>query len=115
MRMIDADALVEEIESYNGDIFASEIVDLIKQFPTADAPDTNVGKWIPCSERLPDKKMCTDEDGLVTVETTEILPNGEHCVFIEDFMLDVREFCTPYEVIAWRERPEPYQLEGGKL
>lgn len=46
MRLIDADALIEEIEGYRGDIFANEIVDLIKQMPTAT-------DWIPCSERLP--------------------------------------------------------------
>lgn len=42
-RLIDADKLIEEIESYRGDIFTNEIVELIKQMPT-------VGEWIPCSE-----------------------------------------------------------------
>lgn len=69
-------------------------------------------EWILCSERLPDKEMCTDDDGLVTVETTEILPNGESATFIEDYMVDKKEFCTPYKVVAWRERPKPYKPEG---
>ena len=48
-RLIDADKLIEEIESYRGDIFASEIVELIKQMPT-------VSEWIPCSERMPEER-----------------------------------------------------------
>ena len=47
MRLIDADKLIYEIDSYCGDIFVSEIIDLIKNMPT-------VGEWIPCSERLPE-------------------------------------------------------------
>ena len=47
-RLIDADKLIEEIESYRGDIFASEIVELIKHMLA-------VGEWIPCSERLPEE------------------------------------------------------------
>ena len=70
-----------------------------------------IGEWIPCSERLPGKEMDTDEDGLATVETTVILPNGELTTFIDDYMFNTGEFCTPYQVIAWRERPEPYHPE----
>lgn len=43
MRMVDADALIEEIENYRGDIFANEIVELIKEVPT-------IGEWIPTSQ-----------------------------------------------------------------
>lgn len=42
-RLIDADKLMEEIEDYRGDIFASEIVELIKRMPT-------IGEWIPASQ-----------------------------------------------------------------
>ena len=41
MRLIDADKLIDEIESYRGDIFADEIIELIKQFPVVDTEDRN--------------------------------------------------------------------------
>ena len=44
--MIDEKKLIEEIESYRGDIFTDEIIELIKQQP-------KVGDWIPVSERHP--------------------------------------------------------------
>lgn len=46
--MIDEKKLIEEIESYRGDIFADEIVELIKNHP-------KVGEWIPCNMRLPEE------------------------------------------------------------
>lgn len=57
-RLIDADKLIEEIESYRGDIFASEIVDLIKQFQTADTPDANAGEWKQCRSARNDADRC---------------------------------------------------------
>lgn len=115
--MIDEKRLIKELEKIfetdeqNIDCtlsdFAYHVFDCIENQP-------KVGEWIPCSERLPDKESCadesTDEDGLVTVETTEILPSGKPTTFIVDYMVDTGEFCTPYTVIAWRERPEPYKI-----
>lgn len=100
MRLIDADALIEEIENYRGDIFASEIVELIKQMPT-------VGEWIPCKERLP------EESGtyIVTAESGDI----KHVTFVK-WMPRLHQWNLTgsrayWKVIAWMPLPEPYKEE----
>ena len=64
--------------------------------------------WIPVEEMLP-SKFDDDDDGLVTVETTSVLENGERVTFIDDYCLNEKSFLTPYKVIAWRKRSEPYK------
>ena len=103
MRMIDADKLIEEIESYRGDIFASEIVELIKQMTSVD--DT---KWIPCSEKFPDKSgtyIVSAFDGAITrVSFTKWMPR------LRTWALSG---CRSYwKVTAWMPLPEPYKKEG---
>lgn len=121
--MVDADALIEEIENYRGDIFASEIVELIKQMPT-------VGEWIPCSERFPED--CDNRFYMCVVENHEEDP-PMFCQYEEEygfgFWHDIyneytlgfvdTEFKTNEElgyekVVAWQPLPDPYQPEGGK-
>lgn len=117
MRLIDADKLIYEINSYCGDIFVSEIIDLIKNMPT-------VGEWIPCSERLPE-----DYDNrfyMCAVENHEEDP-PMYCQYEEEYgfgywndiynpetlgFVDT-EFRTNEElgyekVVAWMPLPEPY-------
>lgn len=117
MRLIDADKLIYEIDSYCGDIFVSEIIDLIKDMPT-------VGEWIPCSERLPE-----DYDNrfyMCAVENHEEDP-PMYCQYEEEYgfgywndiynpetlgFVDT-EFRTNEElgyekVVAWMPLPEPY-------
>lgn len=107
--MIDEKKLIARFKQLKGVdtlaiMFISDVISEIKKQP-------KIGEWILCSDWLPDKEMDTDEDGLATVETTVILPNGELTTFIDDYMFNTGEFCTPYQVIAWRERPEPYHPE----
>lgn len=64
--------------------------------------------WIPVEERLP-SEFDEDGDGIITVETTSVLENGERATFIDDYDLNTKEFLTPYKVVAWRKRPEPYK------
>lgn len=64
--------------------------------------------WIPVEERLP-SEFDEDNDGIITVETTSVLENGERATFIDDYDLNTKEFLTPYKVVAWRKRPEPYK------
>lgn len=64
--------------------------------------DTNVGKWIPVSERLPDKK------GLYLVSHGE-----NYSVCIEEFN-GIRHFSTIHNYSqpkAWMPLPEPYKGE----
>lgn len=116
-RMIDADKLIEEIESYRGDIFASEIVELIKQMPT-------VGKWIPCSERMPEDSdnrfyMCVvqnhEEDPPMFCQYKEgygfgfwhYIYNGDTLGFV-DLEFVTNEELGYEKVIAWQPSPKPY-------
>ena len=64
--------------------------------------------WIPVEERLP-SEFDEDNDGIVTVETTSVLENGERATFIDDYDLNTKEFLTPYKVVAWRKRPKQYK------
>lgn len=64
-----------------------------------DDPDTNVGEWIPCSERLPDKEgaylfTCKTISGIKYVRPGVLYSNGK---FGSD------------NVIAWMPLPEPYK------
>ncbi len=64
--------------------------------------------WIPVEDRLP-SEFDEDNDGIITVETTSVLENGERATFIDDYDLNTKEFLTPYKVVAWRKRPKPYK------
>lgn len=108
-RLIDADKLMEEIESYRGDIFANEIVELIKQMQSVD--DT---KWIPCSERLPeDKQKC--------LVTARIYFTPDHVDEIDNYIgVRIDTYSKQFEwlgteTIAWMPLPEPYNQEGVEL
>ena len=139
-RLIDADKLIEEIESYRGDIFANEIIDLIKDMPT-------VGEWIPCSERLPDNEQEVEityvkkywktgeplyftgrafyTDGTMNTEesiyTWNETDNWEYNENLDTYIIPegwwecvgfAEEFyAVDTPVIAWMPLPEPYKEE----
>ena len=65
-----------------------------------DVPDTNVGKWIPVSEALPDEEgsyLVTFDDGYVSSAP----------FYDEDWEL----WCDSGEPVAWQPLPEPYKGE----
>lgn len=103
MRLIDADKLIEEIESYRGDIFANEIVDLIKDMPT-------VGEWTPADQ--PPKQ---DEYLLLSFENFSVPQVG---IYREDkdgsgayYLGDDEVSCSSEGLFvnAWMYLPEPYK------
>ena len=104
VRMIDADKLIEEIESYRGDIFSSEIVELIKQMPT-------VGEWIPCSERMPEKHtVLCDVFYRAEYEVDEDYHDIQILTYVGDG--EFRNSCgNNLNVIASMPLPEPYRLQ----
>ena len=72
---------------------------------TMDVPDTNVGEWIPCSERLPEDsktKLVTLSNGLV--EGGYYSNDAWWC--IGDYIN--LETLTD-EVVTWMPLPEPYK------
>ena len=117
MRLIDADKLIYEIDSYCGDIFVSEIIDLIKDIPT-------VGEWIPCSERLPEDYdnrfyMCAvenhEEDPPMLCQYEEGYGFGfwydnydENTLGYLDSEFKTNEELGYEKVVAWMPLPEPY-------
>lgn len=109
-RLIDADKLIEEIESYRGDIFANEIVELIKQLPS-------VGEWIPADQ--PPNKFSEDsysEDALVKLKWND--GGISYCVGWYNKKYGWSENSDNTEVIAWMPLPwmklsDLYQPEGG--
>lgn len=78
------------------------IIDLIRE---PDVPEMNVGKWIPCSERLP-------EESLRSVIGWDAY--RDRCVFVQRYggrwVLGDNE---AVKVIAWMPLPEPYREDGG--
>ena len=114
MRLIDADALMKTIRTYdyplrshfnstdNG-MFTIGIQQVVDEQPTIDA----VEGWIPCSERLP------ENDGgmyLVTDYCEQINRRRIHISYCyvnrEGFWSDIP---IGYKVLAWMPLPEPYR------
>lgn len=118
MRPIDADELMEQYNlkdatkygnkdakqqkhSYST-LFLYELADMIEDAPTIDIS----GKWIPCSERLPDSGV----DVNITTRSS-IVGVGS---FFEETNEWVQWYCgggIVVDVIAWQPLPEPYKGE----
>ena len=70
------------------------------------------GKWIPCSERLPDRLgdyLVSDKYGDVYSTNLDYLREGEKCF---GYYGDDGFFIKNDTVIAWQPLPEPYKKEG---
>lgn len=89
--------------------FVDQYGDSIDSDPYFNAVETaieslNETRWIPCSERLPEKGkqvLCCNKNGSVFTSTfTYLNSNG------------MVAFGQHYEVIAWMPLPEPYK--GGE-
>lgn len=76
-------------------------IKIVNQLSKEYVPETNAGKWIPCSERLPEKE-------------------GKYLVFLERWntitfskfkdVMGYKHFDNGY-VIAWQPLPEAYKPE----
>ena len=89
--------------------FMYDLADYLKSLPTPAVADTNVGgKWIPCSERLPDKS------GYYLTFTKKhnvmMLPYSEVHREFNAFDSDDESFCS-IECCAWQPLPEAYKGE----
>lgn len=86
----------------------------LKNMPSAE-PERKTGRWIPCSERLPEEPYGC----LVTVWDTNIITMDEFENILPYFVgwdgeqwNDADGEQCPFEVIAWMPLPEPYREEG---
>ena len=127
---IDKQKLIEELENTSLDVelwtsmkpheivsatieaYLNHAIKIIESQPPADVPDTNVGEWIPCSERLPDKSGTY----LVTQERYRLEDREyKHPVAVEtafaefNFMDDVWNRARFLKVTAWHPLPDPYR------
>ena len=74
------------------------------------SPVTSAQKWIPCSERMPEKNgfyLCTTKDCIAILEFTD---GNHHYHERPSFVSDVLGKCNSY-VVAWMPLPEPYKAE----
>ena len=94
-----------------------DLIEIVRQEADKFGTDTNVGSngWIPVSERFPDEAFGC----LVTVMDCEQSTQTEFENILPYFVgydgetwndADGEEI--PFEVIAWRKLPEPYQPKG---
>lgn len=112
MRLIDADALdcLSWEDGEHGTTFddgVAWVCRLIDRQPTIEAQRT--GKWIPCSERLPEEGcefLCCDERG----ESIIGLPYADEEAYTGFSAESETEYI--FNCVAWMPLPEPYQ-EGG--
>ena len=89
----------------------AQLCEMLEEKATkTDVADTNVGKWIPCSEGVPEELHMS----LVTLE------NGEVCLGVyrpesNEWLTRMCEgeihYTTSHKVIAWQLLPEPYKGE----
>jgi len=82
----------------------------------AYVPDTNVGKWIPCSERLPEngrQVLVYARSVHFALAKYDEMREADGTYKKQWVTFDSwKPFYTIKNVIAWMELPEPYQ--GGK-
>ena len=80
-----------------------------------DVPDTNVGKWIPVSERMPGNYECVlacCNDEFVTIASFNSQEKRWECL---TNMSSDMHFPEGEEVIAWQPLPKPYKGEQERL
>ena len=85
-------------------------IDIIKEQPKLDIPNTNVGKWIPCSQELPKKSGIYYVSGKWRDKPEEVWL----CEFLYLDLMGVGGWCNSASrpiVKAWMKEPEPYKGE----
>ena len=100
MRMIDGDVLLAEYDRVHEGP-PGRARKLIEQAPAIE-PEQEKGKWIPCSERLPEYGKtvlwCNDKGSIFTTAITYM--NGTSWA--------VGKKHRRCQVVAWMPLPEPY-------
>lgn len=104
---------LEELKSYRAHIFSGDMTQkMLKE-------KYNNG-WIPCSERLPEEKLCEDgkydpsEKVLIQLDNEEMFTSRywshRHSKDSDDFekWIDLPDYYQD-RVLAWQPLPEPYE------
>ena len=89
-----------EIVSATIEAYLNHTIKIIESQSPADVPDTNVGEWIPCSERLPDK-------------AGNYLVTSKGCTWVAHWFYHtwwgIEKECRWTDVKAWMPLPEAYK------
>lgn len=114
MRLIDADALHESIDTKTyRHTYIEQIHEIIDKAPTIDAEPVKHGEWIPCDERLPDNKTYV----LTTIQVSGRQPHVRSGFYHDGFFHNDngdtwRAIEKPLK--AWMPLPMPYREDGEK-
>lgn len=119
----ERDVAVSQLEEIG--VRLGQIMDDIKALKEKNiaeeyVPDTNVGKineWIPCGERLPETNkpvLCWVKSITIASGETFIIGSCDRGFwFLQTYEIGHHHFpVKDYEIVAWRELPEPYQQKG---
>lgn len=99
--------IIEELENIcvNGD---EHILNLLADIKNAPSVTPQPNKWIPVTERLPEEEhevYCQLSDGSNAV--LYVQDNWGQMEWVDGMM-----GTGTYDVVAWREKPEPYKAEN---
>ena len=83
----------------------SKIIEIINQLAEEYVPETNVGKWIPCSQRLPEK------EGKYLVCSKDVIWVAN---YFHNTWWGIEKRCRLGDVEAWQPLPEAYKPEQQK-
>lgn len=127
MRLIDADAMKEKLRNNaqkDGNPFIGAIVKLFCTFwdqaPTVESEIGRVPRWIPVTERLPEKAgdyLCVCNDGeepyVVIIQYSEEQEAFGHevSIFHPDTLGFVGTEFEEWPVTYWESLPEPPEVE----
>ena len=103
-----------EMEHSCASCFLNAPIKIVKQLAEEYVPETNVGNWIPCSERLPDAGR-----RYLVIAVWKDGDFKKHSIYTFVFGTDGLWHSHNYEpvsceVIAWQPLPEPYKPEQQK-
>ena len=112
------DDIIKEKPKELGQLIAyDKAIEIVKQEAEKFDTDTNVGNngWIPCSERLPEEAFgclvtVMDCNPSTQTEFENILPY--FVGYDGETWNDADGEEIPFEVVAWRKLPTPYQPKG---
>lgn len=89
------------------------VIEIVNQLAEEYVPETNVGKWIPCSDRLPEEEL-----KVIVSTKTECIRVG---IYTKRYGFGMREgficddgFMYINTANAWQPLPEPYKPEQPK-
>ena len=101
--------LSQDMRDWNNAILRA--VEIVYQLAEEYVPEINVGKWIPCSERLPDDFMSFE---YLTIRKGQTLATITYFCAANHKWYSNRKSTKEIEVIAWQPLPEPYKPEQQK-